>query len=101
MVSMQRVEQNLLAYVNEDLVPKMPKVEGIAFAAFAPFVIRAKLPAYMRMVQGTELFDGENVNVDKVYQQIKSASVGKWPVEMAGFVFSENDLDKIYHYLVR
>jgi hypothetical protein len=98
---MQRVEQNLLAYVNEDLVPKMPKVEGIAFAAFAPFVIRAKLPAYMRMVQGTELFDGENVNVDKVYQQIKAASAGKWPIEMAGFVFSENDLDKVYHYLVR
>lgn len=101
MVSVSRVEQNLMAYIDDDLVPKMPKLEGIAFAAMAPFVVRSKLPAYMRMVNGTELVNDDSIDVDALYREFKSKAMGKWPVEMAGFKFYEADLDKLYHYLVR
>lgn len=104
MVNIQRIEQNISAYIDEDLVPKMPKLEGIAFAAMAPFVIRAKLPSFIKLVQGTEIVGGEagdNVDVELLYREFKIKAQGKWPIEMAGFRFGEDDLDKLYRYIVR
>jgi hypothetical protein len=101
MVNINRVMENVAAFVDEDLVPKMPKLEGIAFAAMAPFVIRSKVPGLLKLAHGTELVDGENVDVDRLYQEFKMKSAGKWPVEMFGFTFREDDLDKLYRYLVR
>lgn len=101
MVNIKRIEQNIVAYIDEDLAPQMPKLEGIAFSAMAPFVIRAKLPGLLRIVEGTELVNGENVDVDRLVQEIRAKAAGKWPLEMAGFKFYENDLDKLYHYIVR
>lgn len=101
MVSINRIAENLMAYIDEDLVPKMPKLEGIAFSAMAPFVVRAKIPWFMGLVNGTEITDGENIDVDAVYREFKAKSNGKWPMQMAGFTFREEDLDKLYRYLVR
>ena len=101
MVNVKRIEQNISAYIDEDLVPKMPKLEGIAFAAMAPFVIRSKLPGYLRMVSGTELVNDDNVDVDLLFQEFREKAKGKWPLELAGFRFYEDDLDKLYRYLVR
>lgn len=104
MVHISRIEQNIAAFVDEDLVPKMPKLEGIALAAMAPIVVRSKLPSLLRMAQGTEILsgdNGDNVDVDLLYREYKRAAAGKWPVEMAGFKFYEDDLDKLYRYLQR
>lgn len=101
MVNINRFMENVAAFVDEDLVPKMPKLEGIAFAAMAPFVIRSKIPGLLKLAHGTELVDGDNVDVDRLYQEFKMKAAGKWPVEMFGFTFREDDLDKLYRYLVR
>lgn len=101
MVNMSRAMENIAAYIDGELVPKMPKLEGIAFAAMAPFVIKAKIPSLMKLTQGTELIDGENIDVDALYHEFKSKAQGKWPIEAFGFVFREDDLDKLYRYLVR
>lgn len=101
MININRVVENMAAYIDEDMVPKMPKLEGIALAAMAPFVIKAKLPGLLKLVEGTELVDGENIDVDKLYQEFKVKAQGKWPVELMGFRFREDDLDKLYRYLVR
>lgn len=104
MVNISRIEQNLAAFIDAELVPQMPKLEGIAFAALAPVVIRGKMPKLLTMAQGTEILSGDggdNVDVDLLYREFKRAAAGKWPVEMAGFKFYEADLDKLYHYLGR
>lgn len=101
MVHINRVMENAAAFVDEDMVPQMPKLEGIALAAMVPFVLRAKVPALLKMVEGTELVDGDNVNVELLYREFKSKAAGKWPVELMGFKFREDDLDKLYRYLVR
>lgn len=101
MVSVNKVMENVAAFVDEDLVPKMPKLEGIAFAAMAPFVIKSKVPGLLKLVEGTELVDGDKIDVDKLYQEFKIKSQGKWPMEMFGFKFHEDDLDKLYRYLTR
>lgn len=104
MTHISRIEQNIAAFIDEDLVPQMPKLEGIALAAVAPLVIRSKLPAFLRVAQGTEILsgdNGDNIDVDLLYREFKRAASGKWPIEMAGFKFYEDDLDKLYRYLVR
>jgi len=101
MVSMNKILENVAAFVDEDLVPKMPKLEGIAFSAMAPFVIKSKVPGLLKLADGTELVDGDNVDVDRLYKEFKIKSAGKWPLEMFGFTFREDDLDKLYRYLMR
>lgn len=101
MVSIQRIEQGIAAFVDEEMAPKMPKIEGIAFSAFAPIVIRAKLPGLLALAQGTELVNGDNVDVERVIQEFRGKAAGKWPIEMAGFRFYEEDIDKLYRFIVR
>ena len=101
MVHINRVIENAMAFVDDDLIPKMPKLEGIAFAAMAPFVVRAKVPGLLKLVEGTELVDGENVDVERLYREFKAKAQGKWPVTMMGFTFREEDLDTLYRYLMR
>lgn len=101
MVNIQRVEQNISAYIADDLLPKMPVLSGAVLATAAPFVIRAKLKQFLPLVVGTELCDGECIDVDLMYRDFKTNMQGKWPIEMAGFKFYEGDLDKLYQYLGR
>lgn len=101
MVHINRVTENIMAFIDDDLVPKMPKLEGVAFAAMAPFVVRAKVTGMLKMANGTELVDGENVNVEAMYREFKAKSQGKWPMELFGFTFREDDLDKLYRYIMR
>lgn len=101
MVNIQRIEQQIAAFIDEDLVPKMPKLEGIALAAFAPVYIRAKLPGVLKLAQSIGLAEGDNVDVDKVFAEFKGKAQGRWPIELMGFTFYEDDLDKLYRYIVR
>ena len=101
MVHINRIMENVATYVDDDLVPKMPKLEGIAFAAMAPFVIRSKVPGLLKLANGTELVDGDSVDVERIYREFKSKAQGKWPIEVIGFRFHEDDLDRLYQYLMR
>lgn len=101
MVNKQRIEAGALAYVVESLVPRMPTFSGAVFATAAPFVIRAKLNSFLPLFDGTEIVNGDMVDVEKLYAEFKKNMQGKWPVEMASFTFSEHDLDEIYRYVLR
>ena len=101
MVNIQRAEQNISAFIADDLVPKMPVLSGAVLATTAPFVIRAKMRQFLPMVAGTELCDGECVDAELIYRDFKTNMQGKWPVEIAGFKFYEGDLDKLYQYIMR
>ena len=101
MVNINRLEGNLNAYVLESLVPRMPVLPGVAFATAASFVIRAKMKQYLPLFEGTEVLDGESVNVEALYSELKKNFNGKWPLEMGGFTFKETDLDEIYKYALR
>ena len=101
MVHISRVMENTATFVDNELVPKMPKLEGIAFAAMAPFVIKAKIPGLLKLANGTELVDGENIDLDRLYHEFKAKAQNKWPIQMLGFTFREDDLDSLYRYLMR
>ena len=96
MKTIQEIERGVALFIDREMVPIMPKAKGIAFAAFAPMVVKAKIKEYAPLVQTMGLLDGENINVDEVYRAFKEKAQGKWPIEVLGFKFSEEDLDKLY-----
>lgn len=101
MVHINKLETNVLTYILEELVPQMPTTTGIGFASVAPFVVRAKIKQFLPLIQDTELMDGESIDVEALYRELKKNSQNKFPLEMYGFTFRESDLDKLYHFATR
>lgn len=96
MKTIQEIERGVALFIDREMVPIMPKAKGIAFAAFAPMVVKAKIKEYAPLVQTMGLLDGESIDVDAVYGAFKGKAQGKWPLEVFGFKFAETDLDKLY-----
>ena len=97
MVSVSQIERGAAAFVDRHMVPVMPKAKGIAFGAFAPLVIKAKVKEYAPLVQSIGLMDEDgNVDLDAAYTAFKGKAQGQWPIELLGFKVSESDLDKLY-----
>lgn len=101
MITRQKIEEGAQAYVLDALVPRMPTLSGVLFATAAPFVIRAKINQVLPLFDGTELVNGELIDIDKLAADFRRNMSGKWPVEMAGFKFTETDLDELMRYVKR
>jgi hypothetical protein len=101
MTGFEQIKRGVVAYINQDLVPVVPKALGIGLAAFGPVVIESKVRelAASGLFSGTNLVSTEGVDIDEVMRLIKPAANGKWPIQMYGFTFSETDLDKLYRYI--
>lgn len=101
MVGLEQVKRGAVTYVSKELAPLLPAWQGVLVEALAPTVIEAKLKELLagKLLAGTSLVDGANVNVDEVYKLVKSTAMGRWPMEIAGFRFTEADVDKLYRYI--
>lgn len=90
-----------MTYVSRELAPLLGTAKGILLEALAPAVIDANLRKYAgkEWLAGTGFVDGNMVNVDEIYRLLKLSANGKYPVEIAGFKFSEADLDKLMTYI--
>lgn len=101
MISTEQICRGAMKFVTRELVPQMSVWEGVALTAFAPAVIAAKVKKYTasNLLDGTGYVDGNNVDLDEAYKNFKNAAVGKWPMEIIGFKFTESDLDKLYNYI--
>lgn len=101
MVGTEQICRGAMKYVTRELVPLVSTGKGILLEAFAPAVIEANVKKYMSTswLEGTGMIDGNTVDLEAVYKRIKTSASGKWPVEIIGFKFTENDLDKLYNYI--
>lgn len=101
MVGLEQVKRGAVTYVSKELAPLLPTWQGVLVEALAPTVIEAKLKELLagKLLAGTSLVDGANVNVDEVYKLVKNTAMGRWPLEIAGFRFTEADVDKLYRYI--
>ena len=101
MIPMDQFKRGVANYIDREVVPVMPKWKGILFAAAAPFVLEEKAKELQQntIVKAMNIFDGDMVDVDRVYSALKEKASGKWPVEISNFKMSENDFDKLYQYI--
>ena len=96
MTNIQQIERGVALFIDREMAPMMPKAKGIAFAAFAPMVVKAKVKEYAPLVQTMGLMNGEDIDLEEGYRAFKEKAQGKWPIEVLGFKFAEEDLDKLY-----
>lgn len=101
MVGLEQVRRGILTYVNKELAPLLPTWQGVLVEALAPVVLDAKTKEILngKLLAGSGLVDGATINVDEVYKMVKNTALGRWPMEIAGFRFTESDLDKLYRYV--
>lgn len=99
MVGVEQIRKGAMKYVVMELVPQMSAVKGVIFEAFAPDIIDVNIKKYMATLDGTNLVSGNTVNVEEMYRRLKLTAAPKWPMELAGFKFSESDLDRVYQYI--
>ena len=101
MVGLEQVRRGILSYVNKELAPLLPTWQGVLIEALAPAVLDAKMRDILngKLLTGTGLVDGAMINAEEIYRMLKTSAQGRWPMEIAGFRFSEADLDKLYRYV--
>ena len=101
MVGLEQVRRGIMTYVTKEIAPLLPTWQGVLVEALAPTVIEAKMKELLggKLLAGTGLVDGAAVNVDEIYRSVKNAATGRWPMEIAGFRFTEADVDKLYRYI--
>lgn len=101
MTSREHLRQGIVTYINREVAPKAPKALGIGIVAFGPVIVEAKLNQFLTggLLEGTPLQQENTVDVDQVYQLLKPAAAGKWPIELFGIQFYEPDLDKAYRFI--
>lgn len=101
MVGLDQVKRGAVAYVSKELAPLLPTWQGVLVEALAPVVVEAKLKELLggKLLAGTPLVDGATINVDEVYKLVKNTAMGRWPMEISGFRFTEADVDKLYRYI--
>lgn len=101
MVGLEQVRRGILTYINRELAPLLPTWQGVLIEALAPTVLDAKTKEILngKLLTGTGLVEGSTINVDEIYRNLKVSAQGRWPMEIAGFRFSDSDLDKLYRYV--
>lgn len=101
MTGYEQIRKGVVTYMAKELAPLAPKMLAISMMAFAPVVIDAKMKQLFEsgLFSGTALMDGNSVDLEEAMRLFKSAAEGRWPISVAGFDFSENDLDKLYRYI--
>lgn len=101
MVGLEQVRRGVVTYINKELAPLLPTWQGVLLEALAPSVIDAKLKELMsgKLLAGTPFVDGATVNADEIYKLVKNTALGRWPMEVMGFRFTEADIDKLYRYI--
>lgn len=101
MEHIEKVKRGAAAFVDREIVPTLPKWQGILFGAGAGLFLEGKSEAILKhpIAEMLSLVDGDQVDVDKAYSAIKNQAQGKWPVKIVGFKCSEEDLDKLYRYI--
>ena len=101
MVGFEQIRRGAMNYVSRELAPLMGTAKGILLEALAPAVIDANLRKYAEKewLNGTGFIEGNTANVDEIYRLVKLSASGKFPIELAGFKFTEADLDKLVRYI--
>lgn len=103
MVNVEQVKRAVASFIDSDVVPVMPKGQGILLATMAPLVIEAQAKKLLDnpVVKMAEINDGDNIDIDKLYTEFKKHAQGKYPIEIYGFKISENDIDTLYQRILQ
>lgn len=101
MVHVEKVKRGLLMYIENHIAPLMSGGKGVLLMAFAPAILEANIKKYLasEWLEGTDLVNGDNVNIDEIYRLVKASAANRYPMELFNFRFTESDLDTMYRMI--
>lgn len=104
-MELMKVEQGLLAYINNELIAKATgttKFLLYAGVALATPKMEEMFNQYKdnSIIQALEIVRGDGtINVDALYNAMKHAMNKMGTVEYMGIKFNSDDVDKLYNYI--
>lgn len=102
-VSQDQILNAVNRYFEEELMMKAPNGIEKFKIAFMFGVYKNKIPKmiadYTNILKDTEMFVDGQYEADKVLQYGKEAIKKSGKIAIGGFMFDENDLQKLYNYL--
>lgn len=115
MVGINQIQRGIAAYIDGEVSGKLQGFQRVIVSAGGG-VIAAKLPDLLKSPKAAEIlgatgiFDGENVDVDLLYTELKRAlhQAGAVTVDIPMpfqsplvMTINENDLHDLYNYIVQ
>lgn len=102
-VNVQQIQRGLANYIDTEIAQKAVGVKKFAVYFLIP-QINQKVTDTITSLTKDDMFatlfdENGNIDLDKVYNQAKDAIHKTGQIELAGIVFTENDIDSLYRYI--
>lgn len=105
MVNIQQIERGIQRYVEMEIAQKAVGVQKFATYFLMPQIPKKIEELFSKHKDGIIMRDfldeNANVDIDRLYNDSKSAIQKSGQFEMFGIIFNETDIDKIYDYIKR
>lgn len=103
-VNAEQIKKGLTNYIDEEIANKSNGLRQFVVYMAIP-MIRRNAEELMNKYADNPLFngfiDGDEVELDEVYDMAKEAMRKTGKVEISGILFDDGDLDKLYEHIKR
>lgn len=102
-VTAQQIQRGVSKYIETELARKATGITKFGIYFMMPRISQNTID-YINKFQDNPLFKGMfdesgNIELDEVYNCAKQAIQKSGQVEAYGFIFKEDDIDKLYNYI--
>ena len=112
MVSMDRIQRGVAAYISQELEPQLEGFKKWCFAIASAELISTVLPAYIGNLQKNKMValtglvaEDKSVDIERLYKRVRPAAE-KSPARIelpiiGGISFTVEDVDTLYNCILR
>jgi hypothetical protein len=99
-VNVNQIQKGVLEFVEKEIATKANGIKKFGVYFFMPTIAK-KTSSYIDKLREfmPDMFEGENVKLDDVYNSSKTAIQKSGQFEFMGIIFNETDIDKVYTYI--
>lgn len=102
-VTIQQIQTGVTQFIEQEIAQKAVGFKKFTVYFMLPQVVN-KVPGLIESYRSNQLFadlfnETGNVDLDKLYNMAKVAIAKSGQIELAGIIFNETDVDKLYSYI--
>lgn len=99
-ITTQQLQKGIIDFVEKEIAQKATGIKKFGVYFFMPTIYQT-VENYTVKLKGVmpTIFDGENINLDNLYNSSKEAIKKSGSVEFMGVIFNEADIDKLHYYI--
>lgn len=102
-VTIQQIQTGITHFIEQEIAQKAVGFKKFTVYFMLPQIIN-KVPVLIENYRSNQLFtdlfnETGNIDIDKLYNISKMAITKSGQIELAGIIFNEADIDKLYAYI--